>query len=56
MRKIICALSLTALLSACRKDDDNFGSGNDNGQVSRIAYTIETTYGDKFNNLKAALW
>jgi len=54
MRKIIFALSLTALLSACRKDDDSFGSGNDNGQVSRIAYTIETTYGDKFNNLKAA--
>ena len=54
MRKIIFALSLTALLSACRKDDESFGSGNDNGQVSRIAYTIETTYGDKFNNLKAA--
>lgn len=54
MKKIVLFLSCIALLSACRKDDDSFSSGNDNGQVSRISYTVEATYGEKFNNLKAS--
>ena len=54
MKKIVLLLSCIALLSACRKDDDGFDGNRQGQEVSRIAYTVETTYGDKFNNLKAA--
>ena len=55
MKKIVLLLSCIALLSACRKEDDGFdNNGQGSQQVSRITYTVEATYGDKFNNLKAA--
>lgn len=54
MKKIVFLLACVALLNACRKDDDGFDGKGQGQEVSRIAYTVETTYGDKFNNLKAA--
>ena len=55
MKKIVLLLSCIALLSACRKDDEGFdNNGQGSQQVSRITYTVEATYGDKFNNVKAA--
>ena len=54
MKRIVLLLACVALLNACRKDDDGFDGKGQGQEVSRIAYTVETTYGDKFNNLKAA--
>jgi len=54
MKRIVLLLACVALLNACRKDDDGFDGKGQGQEISRIAYTVETTYGDKFNNLKAA--
>ena len=54
MKKIVLLLSCIALLSACRKDDEGFDNNGQSQEVSRISYTVEATYGDKFNNVKAA--
>jgi len=54
MKKIVLLLSCIALLSACRKDDEGFDNNGQSQEVSRISYTVDATYGDKFNNVKAA--